>query len=466
MPPSRLVPLIVASALFMENLDSTVIVTALPAMARDLGTSPLHLSLAITSYLLALAVLIPASGWLADRFGGRGVFSTGIALFALGSLCCALSGSLGELVAARVLQGAGGSMMTPVGRLVLVRSVEKGELVRATAWLTVPALIGPLIGPPLGGLITTYASWRWIFLLNLPIALLGLVLVHRFIPELRADRPPPFDWRGLGLVAGGLLAAVIAFEAIGRSVLPPAAIVALLAIGALLLTLYARHAASTASPLLDLTLLRLVTFRTAVMGGFLFRIGIGAIPVLLPLMLQVGFGLDPLRSGLLTFAAAAGALTMKTSAATILRRLGFRRVLIGNTLLAAAGIAAIALFGPQTPHWVIFAVLLLGGFFRSLQFTSINTIAYAEVESLRMSRATSFASAAQQLSLSVGAGTGVLILQLTAGAGVVPTPGDFSLAFVVVAGIALLALPLFAALPADAGAEISGHSTLAAKRNN
>lgn len=466
MPPSRLVPLIVASALFMENLDSTVIATALPAMARDLGTSPLHLSLAITSYLLALAVLIPASGWLADRFGGRNVFSTGIAVFSLGSLLCALSGSLGELVASRVLQGAGGSMMTPVGRLVLIRSVEKGELVRATAWLTVPALIGPLIGPPLGGLITTYGSWRWIFLLNLPIGLLGLVLVTRFIPELRAERPPPFDWCGLGLVAGGLLAAVVAFEAIGRAVLPLPATGGLALAAGLLLTLYARHAVVTASPLLDLTLLRLVTFRTAVVGGFLFRIGIGAIPVLLPLMLQVGFGLDALRSGLLTFAAAAGALTMKTAAATILRRLGFRRVLIGNTLLAAAGIAAIALFGPQTPHWAIFAVLLLGGFFRSLQFTSINTIAYAEVEPERTSRATSFASAAQQLSLSVGAGTGALVLSLTVGAGGVPSPADFSLAFLVVAGIALLALPLFAALPADAGAEISGHGTLVPKRND
>ena len=459
MDRSRLIPLIIASALFMENLDSTVIATALPAIARALQANPLHLSLAITAYLFALAVFIPASGWVADRFGARTVFRAGILVFTLGSLACGAAGSLTGFVIARTFQGIGGAMMTPVGRLVLVRSIPKAGLVRAMAWFTVPALIGPLIGPPVGGFITTYFSWRWIFWINLPIGLLGILLVTLFIPDLKEKRPPPFDLKGFFLVGAALLGIVGAFEAIGRDVLPMTATLALGGVGAMLMALYIAYARRAAAPVLDLRLFAVPTYRVALIGGFLFRTGIGAIPFLLPLMLQVGFGLSPFRSGLLTFAAAGGALLMKTAAATILRSVGFRRVLIGNALVAAAGLAAVGLFGPTTPHAVILVVLLAGGFFRSLQFTSINTLAYADLEPARMGRATSLAAVAQQLSLSIGIGTAALLLHLLTSLRGETLPGvtDFSTAFFIVAAIAASSTLVFATLPADAGAELSGH---------
>jgi EmrB/QacA subfamily drug resistance transporter len=459
LPRHRLIALIVATALFMENLDSAVIATALPAIAADLGASPVHLSLAITSYLFALAVFIPASGWIADRYGTSTVFRAGIVVFTLGSILCGLSSSLLGFVLARALQGLGGAMMTPVGRLVLVRSVPKAGLVNAMAWFTTPALIGPMIGPPLGGFIATYLSWPWIFWINVPIGLMGIVLVTLFVPNHRQASMPRFDASGFVLTAVGLVGVVGAFEAIGRDVLPPMVVALLGLAGILVLTFYVRRARHATSPILDLRLLSIPTFRTAVVGGFVFRVAIGAMPVLLPLMLQLGFGLDPFRSGLLTFAAAAGALLMKTTAAAILRRIGFKRVLIGNGLLAAVSLAMISLFDPTTPHLVIVAVLLVGGFFRSLQFTSINTLAYADVPEEATSRATSFASCGQQLSLSVGAGTGALLLHLIAAgpAGAAPTPADFSLAFLAIAGIAASAGLVFARLPADAGAEVSGH---------
>jgi EmrB/QacA subfamily drug resistance transporter len=456
-----LVPLIVASALFMENLDSAVIATALPAIAASLGESPLRLSLAITSYLFSLAVLIPASGWVADRFGARTVLRGGILVFTAGSVLCGLADSLAGFVLARAVQGAGGAMMTPVGRLVLVRSVAKSELVRATAWLTVPALVGPVLGPPLGGFITTYLSWRWIFWINVPIGLLGLVLVSLHIPDERAERQPPFDARGFAVLALGLLGLVGGFESIGRGLVPSWASAALLAAGAAAAALYVRHARRVPDPMIDLRLLAYPTFRAAVLGGFLFRIGIGAVPFLLPLMLQLGFGLDPFRSGLLTFAAAAGALVMKTTAAAVLRRFGYRRVLLANALLSAAFLAAIGLLRPETPHFAVLALLLAGGFFRSLQFTSVNTLAYAELPPERVSRGTSFAAMAQQLSLSIGAGTGALALHLAAaargGEGAAPAVPDFGAAFLVVAAFGALSALAFVRLPPDAGAEISGH---------
>jgi MFS family permease len=435
-----LVPLIVASALFMENLDSTVIATALPAIAASLGESPLRLSLAITSYLLSLAVLIPASGWVADRYGARTVLCGGILVFTAGSVLCGLADSLAGFVVARAIQGAGGAMMTPVGRLVLVRSVEKADLVRATAWLTVPALVGPVIGPPLGGFVTAYLSWRWIFWINVPVGVLGLVLVRLFIPDERARHLPPFDGRGFAVLALGLLGLVGGLETVGRGVVPPWATAALVAAG------------RPPGP----------TFRAAVLGGAVFRVGIGAVPFLLPLMLQVGFGLDPFESGLLTFAAAAGALAMKTTAAAILRRLGFRRVLVGNALLSAAFLAAIGALRPETPQHVVLALLLAGGFFRSLQFTSVNTIAYAELPPARVARATSLAAMAQQLSLSLGAATGALALHLAAAArgvaeGAPPAVPDFAASFLVAGAVAALSALAFVRLPPDAGAEISGH---------
>ena len=454
-----LIPLIVASALFMENLNSTVIATALPAIAASLGESPLRLSLAITSYLFSLAVFIPASGWVADRFGARTVFRGGILVFTIGSILCGLSSSLLGFVLARTLQGIGGAMMTPVGRMVLVRTVQKSELVNAMAWLTVPALIGPVIGPPLGGFITTYFSWRWIFWINVPVGIFGMVLVSLHIPDERAEHPPPFDFRGFLIAGLGLLGVVAGFESIGRGIIPAQAALALMAAGAVGITAYVLHARRVAAPVIDLGLLAYPTFRVSVLGGSIFRIGIGAVPFLLPLMLQLGFGLTPFASGLLTFAASAGALLMKTTAATILRHVGFRRVLIVNGLVSAAFLGAIGLLQPTTPHALILALLLAGGFFRSLQFTSINTLAYADLPSSRVSRATSFASMAQQLSLSIGAGTGALVLHLAAGGHgtAMPAVADFAVAFGTVAVASALSVLVFLRLPADAGAEVSGH---------
>jgi EmrB/QacA subfamily drug resistance transporter len=461
-----LVPLIIACALFMENLDSTAIATALPAISASLGTSPLHLSLAISAYLFSLAVFIPISGWVADRYGARKVFRLAIVVFVLGSILCSFASSALWLVLARVLQGVGGAMMVPVGRLIMLRAVHKSELVRAMAWLTMPALIGPMLGPPLGGFITTYLSWRWIFWINVPIGLLGLLLVTRFIPDVREERPPPLDLRGFGLSALGLVGLVFAFETIGRDLLPESATLLLLAVGVLGVWLYARHARRSPHPLLDLTLLRVPTFRASVAGGFLFRIGIGATPFLLPLMFQAAFGLSAFSSGMLTFAAAAGAMAMKMTAAPVLRLFGFKRVLVGNAILSALFLAAIGLFGPDTPHLLILGVLLVGGFFRSLQFTSINTLGYADIERERMSRATSFASMMQQLSLSVGVGTGALLLHLSVAmrGGDHLVAADFAPAFFAVALVAALSALIYLPLSPDAGAEVSGRVPVVPER--
>jgi EmrB/QacA subfamily drug resistance transporter len=453
-----LIPLIVACALFMENLDSTVIATALPAIAAAFGESPVRLSLAITCYLFSVAVFIPISGWVADRFGARRVFRLAIGVFVVGSILCGFATSVWELVLARILQGMGGAMMVPVGRLVLLRTTAKADLVRAMAWLTVPALIGPVLGPPLGGFITTYVSWRWIFWINVPIGVLGIVLVSLLIPDLREERPPPLDLRGFLLSAVGLLGLVSGFETAGRDLVPWSLTLLLLAAGGLGLGLYVRHARRARHPPIDLALLQVPTFRASIVGGFLFRIGIGAMPFLLPLMFQAAFGLSAFQSGLLTFAAAAGAMLMKITAGPILKLFGFKRVLILNALISSAFVAVIGLFQPSTPHLLVLAVLLPGGFFRSLQFTSINTLGYADIERERMSRATSFASMMQQLSLTIGVGTGALLLNLSMAARGDPhlVAGDFTLAFFVVAILAALSALAYVPLAADAGAEVSG----------
>ena len=463
-----LIPLIVACALFMENLDSTVIATALPVIAAAFGESPVRLSPAITSYLFSLAVFIPISGWVADRFGARRVFRLAIGVFVLGSILCGFTTSVWQLVLARTLQGLGGAMMVPVGRLVLLRATAKADLVRAMAWLTIPALIGPVLGPPLGGFITTYVSWRWIFWINVPIGVLGIVLVSLFIPDVREERPPPLDLRGFLLSSVGLLGLVAGFESIGRGLVPPSCTLLLLATGALGVGLYVHHARRTPHAVIDLGLLEVPTFRASVVGGFLFRIGIGATPFLLPLMFQTAFGLSAFNSGLLTFAAAAGAMLMKLTAPPILKRFGFRRVLLANALISSAFIAANGLFQPTTPHLLILAVLLAGGFFRSLQFTCINTLGYADIERARMSRATSFASMMQQLSLTVGVGTGALLLHLSAAArgGEHLATADFAAAFFGVAILAAASALAYVPLAADAGAEVSGQPPLLTDRRS
>lgn len=457
-PLSSIVPLIIACALFMENLDATVIATALPDIARSLGEDPLRLSLAMTSYMLALAVFLPVSGWAADRFGARTVFATAIAVFTVGSVLCGLSNGLLELVAARTVQGIGGAMMVPVGRLILLRTVPKDQLVTAMARMTLPALIGPALGPLVGGAITTYASWRWIFLINVPIGLLGIALVLGLIPNLKDEQRDPFDARGFLLSAVALAAFMFGFENIGRDLLPPVAVAALLAVALGMTLLYLRHARRVARPVLDPSLFRLATYRASVVGGTLFRIGIGAVPFLMPVMLQIGFGLTAFESGALTFAGAAGALTMKALAGPILRRAGFRRVLMVNALVSGAILAGYGAFRPDTPHALILGALLLGGFFRSLQFTGLNSLAYAEVPQPLTSRANTLASVMQQLSLSLGVAVGATALHLTTQwTGGPLTATDFVPAFLTVGLMACASSLFFLRLPADAGAEISGH---------
>jgi EmrB/QacA subfamily drug resistance transporter len=458
LPLRILVPLIVACALFMENLDATVISTALPAIAQDLHQSPIQLKLALTCYLLTLAVFIPASGWFADRFGTRIVFRMAILVFALGSALCGFANSIQSLVAARALQGVGGAMMVPVGRLVILRTIPRSEFVDALAWLTIPALVGPVLGPPVGGFITTYFSWRWIFWINLPVAALGMILATLYVPNVKGERLSPFDYIGFVLSGIGLAALVAGSAAADVNGTPKWLVVGLFATGAGSVILYVFHARRTEAPILDLRLLRYSTFRAGIVGGSLFRIGIGALPLLLPLLFQLGFGMTPLSSGLLTFVAAIGAMGMKTAAGAILKRFGFRKVLALNSIISGALIAAPVFFTPVTPIWIMMSVLFIGGFFRSLQFTCINAISVAEVDQPEMSQATSLTSVFQQLALSIGVTVGASILQLSLAIRHSETlvAGDFPLAFLVVGAISLSSFVSFVRLPRDAGEEVAG----------
>ena len=458
----RLIPLIVATALFMENMDSTVIATSLPAIAADIGTSPLTLKLAITSYLLSLAVFIPASGWTADRFGARLVFSAAVAVFMVGSIGCALSESVTGFVIARIVQGMGGAMMTPVGRLVLLRSIDKSALVNAMAWVTVPALVGPVIGPPLGGFITTYFSWHWIFLINIPIGLLGIFMALRFIDPIKSEDPERFDLYGMVLAGIGLGGIAFGLSVAGLNLLPWSLVAALIAIGSISMTLYVIHARRTASPVLDFGLLHLPTMRGSIIGGFLFRLGIGALPFLLPLLMQIGFGLSPFKSGLVTFASAIGAMGMKTLAARIIRTFGFRNLMTINAIVSSLFLAACALFTVNTPLLLIMIILVVGGFFRSLEFTAINTVAYAEVEPARMSRATTLVSVNQQLAISAGVAVGAFSVESTLWwrHATELSANDFAPAFLVVSIISAFSSWFFWQMPDDAGHEISGRKAV------
>lgn len=455
---ARVTALIVACALFMQNLDSTVVATALPAMARAFHADPVHMSVALTSYMLSLSVFIPASGWVADRFGSRSVFRAAIIVFTVGSVLCGRAETLWFLVAARILQGVGGAMMVPVGRLVLLRSVAKSELVAAMAWLSIPALLGPVLGPPVGGFIVTYVSWNWIFDINVPIGVLGVVLVTLFIEETGGGDAHPFDWGGLILTAVSLVALLSGLEAASRGVLPWPESTGLLVIGAGAGVAYWLHAGAREHPLVDLRLLRIPTFGLSVAAGSLFRIGVGAVPFLLPLLLQVGFGQSAAESGMITFASSAGALVMKPAAQYALRLFGFRATLICNGLISVITIALMAGFRPAWPLAAIYGVLLMGGFFRSLQFTAFNSIAFADIPPSKLSAATSFYSAFQQLSLTAGIAAGAAALEMFSklSGHAAPVLGDYSAAFLAVAGMALVAVPVSMLLKADAGAELSG----------
>jgi len=462
---SRILPLVVASALFMESMDSTVIATALPSIASDLKVDPVVLKLAFTTYLLSLTVFIPISGWAADRFGARHVFRAAIAVFTVGSIACGFAQSLEGLVAARALQGVGGAMMVPVGRLILLRAIPKHQMVNALAYLTIPALIGPLIGPPIGGFITTYFHWRWIFLINVPVGIVGLVLATVLMPDIRAERIPRLDTLGFLLSATGLSGLMFGLTVLGRELLPDELAVALIIGGTVLLGLYILHARRTDEPILDLKLLRIMTFRAGVIGGSLFRIGVGATPFLLPLLLQLGFGMTAFQSGLLTCASVAGALTMKFTVHRVLRHYGFRTVLIVNGLVSAAFIAANGLFTIATPLVVIALCLLFGGFFRSLQFTSMNALSYADIDQPAMGPATSFYMVAQQLSLSAGVAFAAFVLEMTQmiRGDLTLVAADFSFAFIAVGVVSALSIVSYLSLPHDAGEELVRLTSQAAR---
>jgi EmrB/QacA subfamily drug resistance transporter len=457
---ARIVPLIVAVSLFMENMDSTIIATALPSIATDLGTNPLALKLAITSYLLALAIFIPASGWFADRFGARNVFCLALTIFMIGSIGCANSNTLGNFVIARFVQGMGGAMMSPVGRLVLLRTFSKRELLAAMTWVSMPALVGPVLGPPVGGFITTYFSWHWIFFINIPMGLLGIALAMKFIPAMRSEERVPFDYVGFVLSGLGIGGLAFGLTAIGVSYLPRGLVVALVVGGATSIFAYIMHARRTPNPLLDLSLFSMPTFRNSVVGGFVFRIGVGATPFLLPLLFQLGFHMTPFQSGLITFCTAFGAMSMKAAVPVILRRFGFRSTLIVNALISCLFIAAFAAFTPATPIAVVMVVLVASGFFRSLEFTCINTISYADVDHRRMSRATSISAVGQQLSVSTGVAIGAVAVELAvthSGTGHI-TAAHFPPAFLFVAFISALSVLFFMRLAPDAGEELAGRT--------
>jgi EmrB/QacA subfamily drug resistance transporter len=451
----RIVPLVVASALFMEGMDATILATALPTIARDLGVDPISLKLAITSYLVGLAIFIPVSAWVADRFGARSTFRAALVLYLLASVGCAFSSTIESFVVWRFVQGVGGAMMTPVGRMVIVKSVPKAELVSALAALTIPALFGPLLGPLIGGVIVTYTDWRWIFLVNVPIGLAGIVLATLYFDD---ERPAatPLDWRGFLLSAAAFTGLIAGATALGRNAAPVWAVALAFGIGAGASVLYVRHALRVERPLLDIRLFSLPTFDAGITGGALFRLAIGAAAFLLPLMLQIALGLDAMTSGLLTFLGAAGALLMKFCGKAILDRFGFRRVLVVNTVIAVGSVAALAAIGPGMPLGVIGALIFVGGFTRSLQFTSMHALSYADINASQAGPAAAISSVAQQVSLSLGVAIGALALEMSQSwnGRSVPAAGDFAVAYLAVSAIAILAIFKMQALAPGAGNQL------------
>lgn len=455
-PSTRLAPLAVASALFIEFVDSTALSTALPTLSRAFQADPVHLKLALTSYLVALAVFVPASGWLSDRFGAKRVFLSAMAVFLLGSALCGFAGSLPQLVGARVIQGLGGAMMTPVGRQILLGTVPRERLVSAMAWFTTPALVGPLVGPPIAGFILGVADWRWIFFVNLPIGLLGMAAVVAFAPRIVAERPGRFDTKGFLLTCTGITAAVVLAETAGAGLVPVALQALLGAVALVSLGAYGRHARRALRPILDLRLFSIATYRASLIGGAIVRLGLGATPFLLPLLLQVGLGFSPARAGLIAISTGLGAIACKPIAARLLRRYGFRRMLVASVVATAALTTVPAVYGPWTPVWFMAVTLFVGGFVRSLQFTCTNSIAYADVDKREVSQASTLATVAQQVGMSFGVSFGALLLHLTRGSDGALTPDRFVVPFVAIGAVTLLAVPLYARLDPRAGASLSG----------
>jgi EmrB/QacA subfamily drug resistance transporter len=458
-----LIPLIVAFAFLMEQLDSTIVTTAIPDMARSLGVAPLQMNLAITAYILSLAVFIPVSGWIADRFGARRVFAAALIIFTIASALCGQSDSLAELVAMRALQGFGGAMMTPVGRLVLLRAFPRNQLVRAMTYMTIPAVIGPTMGPILGGFLTTYANWRWVFYVNVPIGVVGVLLALRFVEDIRVESPPRFDIPGFLLCGVGLGLLQFGLENVGHAIVPRAVVLGLTGLGVASLLLYIPHARNRVDAALDLSLFTIRSFRISTMAGGISRIGVNAVPFMLPLLFQIGFGLSPVASGSLTFVSSLGTLLIRPISAWMLRMLGFRGLLFGNGLVCAGLTALFALVEPSTPHWVVVPLVLIFGIGRSTQFMTSNTLTYADTPSHKLSRATSLGGVIQQLTISFGVSIAAALLSLIAGPGNLPSVSDFHHAFLLVAMITLVSAPGFLWLTSEDGAHVSGYRLKPAK---
>ena len=450
-------PLIVACAMFMESVDANVIVTAIPEMAKAFGRDPVTLKIAVTSYVLGLGVFIPICGWVADRFGARTVFRLAIGIFVAGSILCAASTSLIPFTLARFVQGVGGAMMVPVGRIIIFRSVRRSEFIRAMNYLSLPAMLGPAVGPLLGGFITTYLHWRLIFFINIPIGIAGIYLTNRYIGNAREPHPGPLDWLGFFLSASGGTLFLLGLSLIGGELVTDRTASGMTLAGVAFLVAYFLHSRRVKLPLLDLSFLRVPTFQASVMGGSLFRIGLGAVPFLLPLAMQEGLGMSAFKSGSITCASAFGGMFMRSLASRVLHRYGFRQTLMVNAALSGIAIAACGMFYPGTPTWIIWTVVLLGGFFPALQFTSLNSLTYAEIESRDVGRATSLGSFIQQVSLGLGVTIGGIALQISHTLQGHPQIvwSDFWPAFVVVGLFSFLSIPVTAKLGQDAGHEIS-----------
>ncbi|HDU1480635.1 TPA: MFS transporter [Klebsiella pneumoniae] len=452
--------LLVAGAFFMEFLDGTVIATALPDMARDFGVTAVELNIGISAYLITLAVLIPASGWIADRFGARAIFTLALAIFTLASVFCGLSTEVHIFVAMRILQGVGGALMVPVGRLAVLRTTPKHQLIKAIATLTWPALVAPIIGPPLGGFITRYASWHWIFFINVPLGLAAIILSLRIIPDIRETERRSFDLSGFITTSVAMVSLVTSMERLGdrQPQIWPTLALAALGFGCLLYSI--RHFRRAAAPMVRLDALQVPTFRVTMYGGSLFRASISAVPFLLPLLFQVGFGMDPFHSGLLVLAVFVGNLTIKPATTPLIRWLGFRRLLLINGALNVCSLLACALLTPQTPVWAIMLILYLGGVFRSIQFTGVSTLAFADVPAAQMSDANTLFSTASQLAVGLGITLGAIGIRLGEQVGdwlhLTELPGiSFRLSFVFIALICLVGMIDSLHLAKTAGSSVS-----------
>lgn len=452
---------IIAAAFLMQNLDSTVITTALPMMAQSFGTTPIHLSIGITAYMMSLAVFIPVSGWVADRYGARTVFCSAIAVFAAGSVLCGLSNSVAEFTIYRIFQGFGGAMMVPVGRLILFRAVGKSGLVRALSTISMTALVGPVLGPPVGGFITTYASWRWIFFLNVPIAAVGLTFAWLFIENYREDKSESFDWIGFLFTGTAIAALVFDCDVVVQPGAPASLKAGLFGLSIVSGAFAAWYMLRRPEPVLDLSLMNIRSFFTGVGAGAFYRLGSGGVGYLMAILLQVNMGFTAFASGSITLASALSSLLTKWAIPPTLRRFGFRRVLLGNGFMSAAAVAACALVGVGTSPYVVFAILLVGGAFRSLQFTSLTTLAYADIVPNRTSAATSFSSMMQQITNGLGVAVAAVLMHVVqfirGGVGTIVPVADIRIVYLLMSVIALAPIVFYAKLANDAGAEVSGH---------